>query len=120
MVHGDLNPEQVFIHNNQAYFVDFDGVATSHPALDLANFLISLKARYGTDGQLLGKYFTEIYLSHAPHENLEGLRVYHALIYFRRAMICFRQKLIPSWASTVRELLYKSEMYLNEPSILAA
>ncbi|MDQ7053605.1 MAG: phosphotransferase [candidate division KSB1 bacterium] len=114
IVHGDVNPMQIFVHDEQAYFVDFDGVCLSHPALDVSNFLIALKVRFPQMANELTRYFLENYLHRCPSAYLRGLRIYHALIYFRRAMIAFRQKRHSYREKWVHDLLQKANSYLNK------
>ncbi|HEX9654713.1 MAG TPA: phosphotransferase [bacterium] len=104
-VHGDLGLSQIYINDNQAAFVDFDGCCLSHPALDLSNFLIALKVHYGPPSDDLRRLFLAAYLENHSPAMLVGLPAYHALIYLRRAMICFRTKSAPRWRQQVRQFL---------------
>ena len=119
VVHGDVNPMQIFIHDERAYFVDFDGICLSHPALDVSNFLIAIKVRFPHLANELIRYFLENYLQRCPSIHLRGMRIYHALIYFRRAMIAFRQKQQSHRQQWVREFLEKALRYLNQPVSIA-
>lgn len=122
-VHGDLNLAQVFIAADRAYFIDFDGMCLSPAALDAGNFLVTLKVHFGARGEELRHIFLENYLAHAPDQPgleaaphgfaprtalLAGLRAYQAFAYFRRAMICFRQRLAADWPLQVERGLYAS------------
>lgn len=89
-VHGDLNLTQIFITEEQAIFIDFDGFCRAHAALDVGNFLVTLAERFGERSGELRHGFLEAYLSATPTHMLHGLRVYQAFAYLRRAMIAFR------------------------------
>lgn len=104
-VHGDLGLAQIFVTAGRAFFIDFDGFCFSHAALDLSNFLIALRVHFGAQGEELAGIFLEAYLQNQTPEKLAGLELYHALIYLRRAMICFRQKNEANWRQQVRLLL---------------
>ena len=104
-VHGDLGRNQIFVTPEQAYFIDFDGVCISHPALDLANFLVGLQVRFGALSGELMSAFMEGYLAIQPPRMLTGLRAYQAFTYLRRATICLRGKVVASWREHVRSLL---------------
>ncbi len=105
--HGDLNLAQIFITNEAAYFIDFDGFCLTHAALDLGNFLVTLQTRFGEASMEMEKIFLKAYRVYAAAENLAGLRVYQAFAYLRRAMIAFRLQAEPDWQAHVRRLLEK-------------
>jgi hypothetical protein len=112
-VHGDLGLSQIFVTNDQAFFIDFDGFCLSHAALDLSNFLVALKVHFERQSGALTKAFFETYLESQSPERLAGFRTYQALIYLRRAMICFRWKSAPEWRQQVRQLLERSNAALQ-------
>ena len=89
--HGDLGLAQIFIHDNRAYFIDFDGFCQTHPALDAGNFLIALKTYHQSRFAELEKTFINSYLEINSPEMLNGLQFYKAFAYLRRATICFRK-----------------------------
>jgi aminoglycoside phosphotransferase len=103
--HGDLGLSQIFIDLDQAAFVDFDGCCLSHPALDVSNFMIALKVHYGEVSDDLQRVFLATYLKNHSSAMLAGLSVYHALIYLRRAMICFRHRSEPQWRRQAQQYL---------------
>ena len=91
LVHGDLGLGQVLLAGSRAYFVDLDGLCRSPAALDIANFLVSLRMRMGPSSAELERAFTECYLERRPGESLAELDAYQALAYLRRAAAAFRQ-----------------------------
>ncbi|MGH7496921.1 MAG: phosphotransferase family protein [bacterium] len=104
-VHGDLGLNQIFVTPEHAYFIDFDGSCISHPALDLANFLVALQVHFGTLSRVLMSAFMESYLAIQSPRMFTGLRTYQAFTYLRRATICFRGKEVAGWREHVRSLL---------------
>ncbi len=92
-VHGDLGLEQIFIYEDQAFFIDFDGMCRSHAALDVGNFLVALRVYLGDESQQLSQLFLSTYLEELGAEQVEGLNIYCAFAYLRRAMICFRKSI---------------------------
>jgi tRNA A-37 threonylcarbamoyl transferase component Bud32 len=115
-VHGDLGLSQIFVNNDRAFFIDFDGFCLSHAALDISNFLIALKVHFELQSGALAEAFLETYLESQSPEKLAGPRIYHALTYLRRAMICFRWKTEPEWRQQVRQLLETSNAILKDGS----
>lgn len=113
-VHGDLSLSQIFISNDRAFFIDFDGFCLSHAALDICNFLVALKVHFALESEVLTKVFLETYVKSQSPERLFGFRIYHALAYLRRAMICFRWKAEPEWRQQVRQLLKTSDAVLKK------
>ena len=61
-VHGDLGLSQIFISENMAFFIDFDGFCLSHPALDISNFLVVLKIHFTQREEELRDIFLNSYL----------------------------------------------------------
>jgi len=112
--HGDLGLTQIFIEGDRAFFIDFDGFCLSHAALDVSNFLIALQVHFGSQSEALTAIFLETYLKRQSATMLPGLKVYQALIYLRRAMICFRRKTGAEWRRVARQLLEKAEAMLEE------
>ncbi len=106
-VHGDLGLDQIFISAQRAFFIDFDGVCLSHPALDLGNFLVALQVHFGAKGAALARIFLESYLASQSRRDakLAGLRTYQVFAYLRRATICFRRKAVAGWREQARSLL---------------
>jgi hypothetical protein len=90
VVHGDLGLGQVFFTDERAFFVDLDGVCRSHAALDVANFLVSLRLRLGPMSPEPERVFTERYLARRPG-SLALLDAFEALAYLRRAASTFRK-----------------------------
>ena len=90
LVHGDLGMGQVLLADGRAYFVDLDGLCRSDPALDVANFLVSLRLKLGSGSSEAERAFTERYLERRPLEPLAHLDPYQALAYLRRALAGFR------------------------------
>ncbi|MCI0694728.1 phosphotransferase [candidate division KSB1 bacterium] len=115
-VHGDLGLSQIFVGDDRAFFIDFDGFCLSHAALDLSNFLVALKVHFELQSGALAEAFLQTYLESQSPEKLAGLRIYHALTYLRRAMICFRWKTAPEWRQQVRQLLERSNAALQAGS----
>jgi Ser/Thr protein kinase RdoA (MazF antagonist) len=113
-VHGDLSLSQIFVNNDRAFFIDFDGFCLSHAALDLSNFLVALKVHFALQSDALTKVFLETYVERQSPERLAGFRIYHALAYLRRAMICFRWKSGPEWRQQVRQLLETGNAVLRK------
>jgi hypothetical protein len=112
-VHGDLGPAQIFIDGGRAFFIDFDGFCLSHPALDLANFLVALKVHFAPRRHELAGIFLETYRESRPPEMLAGLGLYQAFIHLRRAMICFRRQAAADWRRQVRQLLEAANALLE-------
>jgi Ser/Thr protein kinase RdoA (MazF antagonist) len=112
-VHGDLGLSQIFVSEDRAFFIDFDDFCLSHAALDLSNFLVALKVHFALQSDALTKVFLETYLASQSMERLAGFRIYQALTYLRRAMICFRWKTVPEWRQQVRQLLETGNAALN-------
>ncbi len=90
LVHGDLNLAQIFITAERALFIDFDGFCSSHAALDVGNFLVTLAERFGEKSGELRHGFLEAYLAAAATTKLPALRTYQAFAYLRRAVISMR------------------------------
>ena len=68
-VHGDLNLAQIFIEEERAWFIDFDGFCLSHAALDLGNFLVTLQVHFAAQYEALSHALLESYL-HSLRRNL--------------------------------------------------
>lgn len=115
-VHGDLGLAQIFIDRDQASFIDFDGFCHSHAALDIGNFLVALSVHFGQQSAALTNLFLQTYLERQTTEKLVGLRIYQALAYLRRAMICFRSRNALDCRQQVRRLLETSYAMLTEDS----
>ena len=113
MAHGDLGLSQIFITEDRAYFIDFDGFGVTHAALDLANFMIAIEVHHKRRSRELGKVFLETYLETQSPDKLTGLKTYRAFIYFRRAMICFKKKEEADWRQRIQKLLEKSTAVLS-------
>lgn len=94
--HGDFSPRQIFDDGCAIYVVDLDGLGRSHPALDVANFRVGLEVHLGATGLDLGGRFLSAYLRRAALPALQGLEVYEAFGYLRRAMIAWRKR-PPGW-----------------------
>lgn len=104
-VHGDLNLAQIFIKDERAWFIDFDGFCLSHAALDAGNFLVTLQVHFPQQYDALAQAFWSGYFkSRSPH-TLSGLQTYQAFAYLRRAVICARAPEVPGWRQHVRKLL---------------
>src|SRR5574341_132961 len=91
-----------------------DTSALTPGALDLSNFLVALKVHFALQSDALTKVFLETYVESQSPERFAGFRIYHALTYLRRAMICFRWKSGPEWRQQVRQLLETSNAVLNK------
>ena len=91
VVHGDLGLGQILFDGERAFFVDLDGLCRSHPALDVANFLVSLRLRLGPMSPEPERVFTERYLERRPGESLAWRDAFEALAYLRRAAAAFRK-----------------------------
>jgi hypothetical protein len=91
VVHGDLGLGQVLWYEGRAAFVDLDGACRSHAALDVANFLVSLRLRLGPLSPGPERAFTERYRERRPGESLARLDAFEALAYLRRAAAAFRK-----------------------------
>jgi aminoglycoside phosphotransferase (APT) family kinase protein len=105
LVHGDLGLGQIFVTTSRAFFVDFDGLCRSHAALDVGNFLVSLRMRLGPGSAEPERIFTERYLENRPAERLGDLQAYQALAYLRRATTCLRTQASPDWRERGERLL---------------
>ncbi len=101
-VHGDLNFSQIFIENESASFIDFDGSCLSHAALDIANFLVALKTYFAEDYAKLEEIFLDAYCQSKPLQSLSCLNTYKALAFLRRAMISFRHQNERDWRQRVK------------------
>lgn len=104
-VHGDLNLAQIFIEQERAWFIDFDGYCLSHAALDLGNFLVTLQVHFAEQYETLTRALLESYLATRAPEMLAGLRTYQAFAYLRRAVICARSQVAPDWRQQAQRLL---------------
>ncbi|MDZ7291892.1 MAG: aminoglycoside phosphotransferase family protein [candidate division KSB1 bacterium] len=113
-IHGDLGLAQIFIAENRAYFIDFDGFGLSHAALDLGNFLVTLQVHFGSKSSELAQVFLESYLANQPPQFLTGLRAYQAFACLRRAVICFRLKTGAGWHGQILQLLETGNAFLSE------
>jgi len=105
LVHGDLGLGQVLLSGSRAYFVDLDGLCRSHPALDVANFLISLRLRLGPLSAEPERAFVARYRECRPREALAELDAYQALAYLRRAAAAFRPPASPEAEARGERLL---------------
>lgn len=90
LVHGDLGMGQILLSGARAYFVDLDGLCRSHAALDIANFLVSLRLKLGPLSAEPERVFIDRYRELRPGESLADLDAYQALAYLRRAVAGFR------------------------------
>ncbi len=117
-VHGDLNLGQVFIAEDQAYFIDFDGLCKAHPALDIANLLAAIKIYFPDQIDKLTNIFIERYLAHQPEHRLTGLSKYQAYAFFRRAMIDLRKKSTENWREDMGKNLRIAHSYLDNPKMI--
>jgi len=111
-VHGDLGLTQIFVAGDRAFFIDFDGFCLSHPALDVANFLIAVEVHHRAQSDNLAGIFFDAYFDTQEQQALTGLGTYQALIHLRRAMICLRSKPSAAWRQQVRDLLETGSRYL--------
>jgi Ser/Thr protein kinase RdoA (MazF antagonist) len=91
VVHGDLGLGQVLFWQDRAAFVDLDGACRSHAALDIANFLVSLRLRLGPMSPEAERVFIDRYHERRPGESLAWLNAFEALAYLRRATTAFRR-----------------------------
>jgi hypothetical protein len=91
VVHGDLGLGQVLWYEDRAAFVDLDGACRSHAALDVANFLVSLRLRLGPMSPEPERAFIERYRQRRPGTSLAWLEAFEALAYLRRAAAAFRK-----------------------------
>jgi hypothetical protein len=112
-VHGDLGLAQIFITGTRAYFIDFDGFCFSHAALDVGNFLVTLRAHFPEKSKELIPAFLEKYYFESASSRLIGLRAYEAFAYLRRATICFRARTEPNWMQPARQLLERGQEVLD-------
>ena len=91
VVHADLGLGQILFDGERASFVDLDGLRRSYAALDVANFLVSLRLRLGPMSPEPERVFTERYIERRPGEPLAWLDAFEALAYLRRAAAAFRK-----------------------------
>ncbi|MCG3119075.1 MAG: hypothetical protein ALAOOOJD_01403 [bacterium] len=112
-VHGDLNLAQIFLAADRAFFIDFDGLCLSTPALDIANFLVTLQVHFGSRSKKLQNAFLEAYNARRPQLMLTGLQAYQAFAYLRRAVICTRAPAVADWRQQVRQLLEAGSAFLK-------
>lgn len=91
LVHGDFGLGQVLYHDGRAAFVDLDGLCRSHAALDVANFLVSLRLKLGPLSPEPERVFFDRYLELRPDESLAMLNAFEALAYLRRGAAAFRK-----------------------------
>jgi len=115
-VHGDLNLGQVFITENKAYFIDFDGLCQSHPALDIANFFAAIETYFPAQSDNLTKIFIEKYLARQPEHMLGGLSNYRAYAFFRRGMIDLRKRSNKNWREDMGKNLRIAHSHLDNPN----
>ena len=115
-VHNDLSLAHVYWHQGTTTFIDFDGLCRSHAALDLANFRVALKVYFGSEGEKLGEYFLDVY-QEERETAVQGLTIYEAFIYLRRATICYRKKAEAGWLEKTISLLEQSleAVQANQP-----
>jgi len=112
-VHGDLNLAQIFIAGDLAFFIDFDGLCLSPPALDIGNFLVTLQVHFGSASAALQNIFLENYNARRSLQMLTGLRAYQAFACLRRAVICARAPAVADWRQQVRQLLEAGSAFLE-------
>ena len=79
LVHGDFGLGQVLYADGRAAFVDLDGLCRSHAALDVANFLVSLRLKLGPLSPEPERIFFERYLERRPGESMATLGAFEAL-----------------------------------------
>ena len=107
VVHGDLGLGQVLYADGRAFFVDLDGLCRSHAALDVANFLVSLRLRLGPMSPEPEQVFLDRYRERRPGESLAWLDAFEALAYLRRAAAAFRKSTGPDGLERATRLLAK-------------
>ena len=90
VAHGDLGLAQVFAGAEQAAFVDWDGLCLASPALDVANFIVSIENGLGPRGAALERAFLERYAAGCAPGALAGLAVHTAAAWTRRAAAALR------------------------------
>jgi len=103
--HGDLNISQIFIKDERAFFIDFDGFCLTYAGLDVGNFMVTLEVRFPDSGQELSDCFLQAYLKQRNCEEIPELKYCRSFAYLRRAMICFRKKEKKNWPAEVERLL---------------
>lgn len=117
-VHGDLNLQQIFIDGERVYFIDLDGFARAHPALDGGNLLSALEKYYPESYPELEAAFFRGYRETGRPEMAAGIIPYRALAALRRAMICFRKSPPGEVEAQIREYLDQSEALLAQVEAL--
>lgn len=117
-VHGDLNLQQIFIDGERVYFIDLDGFARAHPALDGGNLLSALEKYYPGSYPELAAAFFRGYRETGPPEMAAGIIPYRALAALRRAMICFRKSPQEEAEAQIRQYLDQSEALLAQEAAL--
>jgi aminoglycoside phosphotransferase len=105
VVHADLGLGQVLYAGERAFFVDLDGLCRSHAALDIANFLVSLRLRLGPMSPEPEHVFVERYRERRPGDSLAWLDAFEALAYLRRAAAAFRKSTGPDGLERAKRLL---------------
>jgi hypothetical protein len=105
LVHGDFGLGQVLYADGRAAFVDLDGLCRSYAALDVANFLVSLRLKLGPLSPEPERIFFERYLERRPDESLAMLSAFEALAYLRRAAAVFRKSSEPDDVERAGRLL---------------
>jgi aminoglycoside phosphotransferase len=113
IAHGDLGLSQVFDDGTRAWFVDLDSLCLSSPALDVANFLVSVHNRLGDAGEAAQRAFLDRYREAAAPDALRDLPLYYALAWYRRAVIACRQLAEPERGVRVDDLLTRAEESLD-------
>lgn len=116
-VHGDLNLQQIFIDGEQVSFIDLDGFARAHPALDGGNLLSALAKYYPGSYPELEAAFFRGYRQTGRPEMAAGIIPYRALAALRRAMICFRKSPPGEAEAQIREYLNQSEALLAQEAV---
>ncbi len=111
-VHGDMNLSQIIVQERNVCFIDFDGLCLSHPALDVGNFIVTIKVKFPEVGEKLAETFLSAYLEQRNIERVAGLHLYMALAYLRRAMIQFRSRK-STWLKDAVKLLQSGKSCLE-------
>lgn len=111
-LHRDFHLRQMFLVDGRIALIDWDLFAFGDPALDIGNFLMVLRTRFGERAAPLIEAFVDGYQRNGNGAAVERAGIYEALSYLRRA--CKHCRLGgDGWHDRSEEMLAAAEAVLE-------